>query len=70
MSATQQRRRAARLRRAFKMATTWRIDKVIEAFEFFEEPNQPMAVHDRFCTVMISFVCTCHPVIVHAPASA
>jgi hypothetical protein len=70
VSAVGQRKRANRMRRAFKLALTWRWDRLFEAFEWSEDPTAAMAVHERHCLVMAAFVCTCRPVIVHAPARA
>jgi hypothetical protein len=52
------------------MATTWRFDKVLEAIEEFEDPRQVLVVHERPCTVMFTFICTCQPVLVLPPARA
>jgi len=43
---------------------------LFEAFEFFDDPNQPMAVHEAPCSIMVSFICTCRPVLVLPPARA
>jgi len=58
------------LKRAYRLATTWRWDRLFEAFEFFDDPNQALAVHEAHCVVMIAFVCTCRPVLVLPPARA
>ena len=70
VSATGQRKQTARLRRAFALARTWRWDRLFEAFEFFDDPYQPMAVHEAPCSIMVSFICTCRPVLVLPPARA
>lgn len=70
MSATRQRKQASRLRRAWKLATTWRVDTVFRSFEAFDDPDQAMAVHERHCAIMVALVCTCRPVLVHPPVAA
>lgn len=68
MSAAQQRRRATRLRQAFKLARTWRWDRLFEAFDIYDDPTAAMAVHHVHCMVMVSMICTCRPVLVLPPA--